>query len=33
MVWLSNGGGHAAMWTCAPGFRKAADDFLAAVRF
>ena len=28
--WLSNGGGHPAMWTDARGFRGAADDFLAA---
>jgi len=31
--WLSNGGGHPAMLTHARGFRRAADDFLAAARF
>jgi hypothetical protein len=31
--WLSSGGGHPALRTDARGFRRAADEFLAGVRF
>jgi len=31
--WLAHGGDHPNIWACVPGFRRAADDFLAAVRF
>lgn len=31
--WLSNGGRHPAIRTCAPGFSRAADCFLAAAHF
>jgi len=31
--WLANAANHPAMCMYAPGFRQAADDFLAAVRF